>query len=90
MVLDRPRRGCPGSVQVPLFFFQPNGGDDGLFGCPDARGATAGSEQVGAKTLEELDVQGDKLRRVEQGMDHINSDMKVAEKSIHNMEKCCG
>jgi len=48
------------------------------------------TRDVGAKTLENLDAQGEQLRRTEQKMDHINQDMKASEKSIRRMEMCCG
>lgn len=48
------------------------------------------TRQVGAKTLDMLDKQGDQLRRIEQNADHMDQEVKIAEKSILNMEKCCG
>lgn len=48
------------------------------------------TRDVGAKTLENLDSQGEQLRRTEQKMDHINTDLKASEKSIRRMEMCCG
>eukprot|EP00051_Salpingoeca_urceolata_P003354 m.57156 g.57156 ORF g.57156 m.57156 type:complete len:223 (-) comp12707_c0_seq1:61-729(-) len=45
---------------------------------------------IGAKTLEQLDEQGDQLRRVEGQLDHINSNVRQTEKHLTNMEKCCG
>lgn len=32
----------------------------------------------------------DQLRRIEQNADHMDREVKIAEKSILNMEKCCG
>lgn len=48
------------------------------------------TREVGAKTLQELDEQGDKLRKVNQDLNVINHDMKAAEKTLTQMEKCCG
>jgi len=48
------------------------------------------SQDIGAKTVQMLDVQGEQLDRVEEGMDQINADMREAEKNLSGMEKCCG
>ncbi|ESN93193.1 hypothetical protein HELRODRAFT_155336, partial [Helobdella robusta] len=48
------------------------------------------SSDAGAKTLTMLDIQGEKLDRIEEGMTQINQDMKEAEKNLEGMEKCCG
>ncbi|XP_055853240.1 synaptosomal-associated protein 25 isoform X3 [Episyrphus balteatus] len=48
------------------------------------------SEEAGAKTLNQINVQGEQLDRVEEGMDQINADMREAEKNLSGMEKCCG
>ncbi|KAG5671384.1 hypothetical protein PVAND_001585 [Polypedilum vanderplanki] len=48
------------------------------------------SEDVGAKTLNNLVSQGEQLDRIEEGMDQINADMREAEKNLSGMEKCCG
>lgn len=48
------------------------------------------SQEVGIKTLTELDQQGEKLDRIEGGLDQISSDMKEAEKNLTDLEKCCG
>lgn len=48
------------------------------------------SKDAGIRTLVMLDEQGEQLDRVEEGMDHINQDMKDAEKNLEGMEKCCG
>eukprot|EP00128_Syssomonas_multiformis_P001889 Colp12_sorted_trinity150504_noHs@16752 len=48
------------------------------------------SRQMGANTLATLDEQGKQLDRVEKDLDKINADMKMAEKELHQMEKCCG
>ncbi|XP_065175072.1 synaptosomal-associated protein 23-like [Sycon ciliatum] len=51
---------------------------------------TQETQEVGVKTLEELDAQGEQLDRVETGLDNINADMKKAERNLTQMEKCCG
>eukprot|EP00040_Diaphanoeca_grandis_P025456 m.141046 g.141046 ORF g.141046 m.141046 type:complete len:220 (-) comp30160_c1_seq2:271-930(-) len=48
------------------------------------------TRDVGAKTLEELDGQGEQLRRVNQDLKGINNEMREAEKQLTQMEKCCG
>ncbi|XP_042356113.1 synaptosomal-associated protein 23-like isoform X2 [Plectropomus leopardus] len=48
------------------------------------------SKQTGVNTMVMLDQQGDQLRRVEEGMDQINQDMKQAEKNLTDLSKCCG
>ncbi|PAA49761.1 hypothetical protein BOX15_Mlig011835g1, partial [Macrostomum lignano] len=51
--------------------------------CEDAK-------EAGISTLVMLDDQGEQLDRVEEGMDHINQDMKDAEKNLDDLNKCCG
>lgn len=48
------------------------------------------TRQVGAKTLESLDQQGDQLRRVEENLATINKDVRRAERNLTSMEKWCG
>ncbi|XP_059088100.1 synaptosomal-associated protein 25-like isoform X1 [Tigriopus californicus] len=48
------------------------------------------SQAAGTKTLELLDVQGEQLNRIEEGMDNMNAEMKQAEKHLTGMEKWCG
>lgn len=48
------------------------------------------SQASGIKTIEMLEHQGEQLNRVEQGLDGMNAEMKVAEKHLHGMEKWCG
>ncbi|KAA0711298.1 Synaptosomal-associated protein 23 [Triplophysa tibetana] len=48
------------------------------------------SRDTGVKTMVMLDEQGEQLRRVDQGMDQINQDMRQAEKNITDLSKCCG
>jgi len=51
--------------------------------CEEAQGS-------GIKTMEMLEQQGQQLNRVEQGLDGMGADLKVAEKHLHGMEKWCG
>ncbi|XP_061752264.1 synaptosomal-associated protein 23-like isoform X2 [Nerophis ophidion] len=48
------------------------------------------SKETGTKTLVMLDQQGEQLSRVEDGMDQINQDMRLAEKNLSDLSKCCG
>lgn len=48
------------------------------------------SKQTGVNTMVMLDQQGEQLRRVDEGMDQINQNMKVAEKNLTDLSKCCG
>ncbi|XP_059208550.1 synaptosomal-associated protein 23-like isoform X2 [Centropristis striata] len=48
------------------------------------------SKQTGANTLVMLDQQGEQLKRVDEGMDQINHDMRQAEKNLTDLSKCCG
>ena len=51
--------------------------------CEEAKGS-------GIKTMEMLEQQGEQLNRVEQGLDGMGAELKVAEKHLHGMEKWCG
>ncbi|KAL4630394.1 synaptosomal-associated protein 23-like [Arapaima gigas] len=48
------------------------------------------TQQTGQNTAIMLGEQGEQLNRVEQGLDQINEDMKIAEKNLTDMSKCCG
>ncbi|KAI3367166.1 hypothetical protein L3Q82_008223 [Scortum barcoo] len=48
------------------------------------------SRQTGTNTMVMLDQQGEQLKRVEEGMDQINQDMRQAEKNLTDLSKCCG
>ncbi|KAK3537857.1 hypothetical protein QTP70_019836 [Hemibagrus guttatus] len=48
------------------------------------------TKDTGVKTMVMLDQQGEQLRRVDQGMDQINQDMRQAEKNLTDLSKCCG
>lgn len=37
-----------------------------------------------------LDEQGEQLNRIEEGMEQINKDMREAEKTLTELNKCCG
>ena len=48
------------------------------------------SESTGIKTIETLEYQGEKLKRVENGLDGMRSDMRQTNNSLKRMEKWCG
>ncbi|KAG6935608.1 synaptosome associated protein 23 [Chelydra serpentina] len=48
------------------------------------------SQDAGIKTVTMLDEQGEQLSRIEGGMDQINKDMREAEKTLTELNKCCG
>ena len=48
------------------------------------------SESAGIKTIETLEYQGEKLKRVENGLDGMRSDMRQTNNSLKRMEKWCG
>ena len=48
------------------------------------------SKEAGIKTLVMLDEQGEQLDRIEEGADHINKEMREAEKNLEGLEGCCG
>ena len=48
------------------------------------------SQQIGIKTLENLEHQGEQLKRVNEGLDEMRSEMRQTEKSLNRMEKFCG
>lgn len=48
------------------------------------------TQDIGIKTLVELDEQGEKLDRIDENLDVINSDMREAEKNLTGLEKFCG
>ncbi|XP_062910613.1 synaptosomal-associated protein 23-like [Mobula hypostoma] len=48
------------------------------------------SRDAGGKTLIMLDEQGEQLKRIDEGLDQINQDMKEAEKNLTELSKCCG
>uniref|UniRef100_H3DPL2 Synaptosomal-associated protein n=1 Tax=Tetraodon nigroviridis TaxID=99883 RepID=H3DPL2_TETNG len=48
------------------------------------------SKQTGANTMVMLEQQGEQLKRVEEGMDQINQDMRQAEKNLTDLSRCCG
>uniref|UniRef100_G3PAP4 Synaptosomal-associated protein n=1 Tax=Gasterosteus aculeatus aculeatus TaxID=481459 RepID=G3PAP4_GASAC len=48
------------------------------------------SKQTGANTMVILDQQGEQLKRVDEGMDQINQDMRQAERNLTDLSKCCG
>lgn len=48
------------------------------------------SQDAGIKTITMLDEQGEQLNRIEEGMEQINKDMREAEKTLTELNKCCG
>lgn len=48
------------------------------------------SQDAGIKTITMLDEQGEQLKRIEEGMDQKNKDMREAEKTLTELNKCCG
>ncbi|XP_018415561.1 PREDICTED: synaptosomal-associated protein 23 isoform X2 [Nanorana parkeri] len=48
------------------------------------------SQDTGVKTITMLDEQGEQLKRVEEGLDQINKDMREADKNLTELNKCCG
>ncbi|XP_040602040.1 synaptosomal-associated protein 23 isoform X1 [Mesocricetus auratus] len=48
------------------------------------------TQDAGIKTITMLDEQGEQLNRIEEGMDQINKDMREAEKTLTELNKCCG
>ncbi|CAO2613635.1 Synaptosomal-associated protein 23 [Lemmus lemmus] len=48
------------------------------------------AQDAGIKTVTMLDEQGEQLNRIEEGMDQINKDMREAEKTLTELNKCCG
>nr|XP_006135460.2 synaptosomal-associated protein 23 [Pelodiscus sinensis]XP_014435152.1 synaptosomal-associated protein 23 [Pelodiscus sinensis] len=53
-------------------------------------GLAVESQDAGIKTITMLDEQGEQLTRIEGGMDQINKDMREAEKTLTELNKCCG
>ncbi|KAG0714156.1 Integrin beta-1-B [Chionoecetes opilio] len=82
--------GAPRSDMQELQFKANEGTDESLESTRRMLSLCEESQDVGVKTLVELDTQGQQLDRIEEGMDQINADMKEAEKNLTGMEKCCG
>ncbi|CAF1256375.1 unnamed protein product [Adineta ricciae] len=53
-------------------------------------GLVAESQEVGTNTMIMLDDQGEKLKRIENGLDNIHAGMDDAERNLNNLQKCCG
>uniref|UniRef100_A0A8C0DWQ2 t-SNARE coiled-coil homology domain-containing protein n=1 Tax=Balaenoptera musculus TaxID=9771 RepID=A0A8C0DWQ2_BALMU len=53
-------------------------------------GLATESQDAGMKTITMLDEQGEQLKCIEEGMDQINKDMREAEKTLTELNKCCG
>ncbi|XP_004625076.1 synaptosomal-associated protein 23 [Octodon degus] len=48
------------------------------------------SQDAGIQTITMLGEQGEQLNRIEEGMDQINKDMRETEKTLTELNKCCG
>ncbi|XP_032031912.1 synaptosomal-associated protein 23 [Hylobates moloch] len=48
------------------------------------------SQDAGIKTITMLDEQKEQLNRIEEGLDQINKDMRETEKTLTELNKCCG
>uniref|UniRef100_A0A8C8R7S7 Synaptosomal-associated protein n=1 Tax=Pelusios castaneus TaxID=367368 RepID=A0A8C8R7S7_9SAUR len=64
--------------------------DESLESTKRILGMDVESQDAGIKTITMLDEQGEQLTRTEEGMDQINKDMKEAEKTLIELNKCCG
>ncbi|CAF4418750.1 unnamed protein product, partial [Rotaria magnacalcarata] len=53
-------------------------------------GLVAESQEIGTNTMVALDEQGEKLKRIEEGLDNIHAGMTEAERNLTNLQKCCG
>ncbi|CAF2399587.1 unnamed protein product [Rotaria sp. Silwood2] len=53
-------------------------------------GLVAESQEIGTNTMIMLDEQGEKLNRIDAGLDNIHAGMSEAEKNLTNLQKCCG
>ena len=51
---------------------------------------TRETEEVGATTMVSINQQGEQLNNIEQGLDTIHADVRRTEKTLTQMEKCCG
>ena len=48
------------------------------------------SEEIAGRTMVVLDEQGEQLRRSDKDMNRIDANLKRTERSLLDMEKCCG
>ncbi|CAF1072473.1 unnamed protein product [Adineta steineri] len=53
-------------------------------------GLASETQEVGINTMIMLDEQGEKLNKIEEGLDNIDYGMDEAERNLNNLEKCCG
>ncbi|CAF1550234.1 unnamed protein product [Adineta steineri] len=53
-------------------------------------GLASETQDVGINTMIMLDEQGEKLNKIEEGLDNIDYGMDEAERNLNNLEKCCG
>ena len=64
--------------------------DDSLESTRRMRTLVEEAQDVGGKTIEMLDEQGEKLDKIESDNTNINANMKESEKTLTEIEKCCG
>ncbi|CAF1527630.1 unnamed protein product, partial [Adineta steineri] len=53
-------------------------------------GLASETQEVGINTMIMLDEQGEKLNKIEEGLDNIDYEMAQAQRNLNNLEKCCG
>lgn len=64
--------------------------DDSLAATRRIRQVTEETHHMGVDTLITLNDQGEQLDNIEQRLDEINVDLKKSDKSMKELEKCCG
>ena len=64
--------------------------DDSLAATRRIRQVTEETHHMGVDTLITLHDQGEQLDNVEQRLDEINVDLKKSDKTMRELEKCCG
>ncbi|XP_075865335.1 synaptosomal-associated protein 23-like isoform X2 [Microcebus murinus] len=64
--------------------------DESLESTKRILGLAIESQVAGLKTITMLDEQGKQLNCIEEGMDQIHEDMREAEKTLTELNKCCG
>ncbi|KAL6035822.1 hypothetical protein STEG23_005219 [Scotinomys teguina] len=86
---------CTNSIKYPFFPVSLSSwlcgiGEQSLESTRRILGLAIESQDAGIKTITMLDEQGEQLNRIEEGMDQINKDMREAEKTLTELNKCCG
>uniref|UniRef100_A0A8C5V6X6 Synaptosomal-associated protein n=1 Tax=Microcebus murinus TaxID=30608 RepID=A0A8C5V6X6_MICMU len=64
--------------------------DESLESTKRILGLAIESQVAGLKTITMLDEQGKQLNCIEEGMDQIHEDVREAEKTLTELNKCCG